>query len=262
MEQSEIWPTDKQIQQLSLSNLGLTDIEPLAYYQHLTELELDHNEIDDLAPLSVLKNLQRLDLSFNPIDDLTSIAQVNTLEQLLSNHLIISSLPASIDWPRLKQLSLSGNTQLKSIHPIDKCTELVELYIKGCPIADLSPIGHLSSLAVLNITYNAYQNWQKLTGLINLRRLSINGRALIDLSQLPVFIQVEQLSINQCPALEDIRPLAQWVGLKYLNLNYNAILDFSPLLTLPHLRRLEIKGNPGTLAKDMRDNHRIEVIAG
>jgi internalin A len=262
MDSSEIWPEDILIQRLSLSDLGLEDIHPIGQYQQINDLELDHNNISDLEPLRMLSQLKKLDISFNAINDLGPITALEQIEQLLANHLELKSLPESITWPKLKELSLSGNNQLKSIESSINCKGIEALYLRGCPLSDLSPIGQLQALTTLNLTYLATQNWQPIADLTHLKRLYINGRALVDISQLPVLKQVAHLWINQCPALVDISPLAQWTGLKSLNLNYNAISDFSPLLTLPSLERLEIKGNPGTLPPGMMKDRDIALIVG
>lgn len=57
------------LEELDLSNCGVTDIAPLSGLTSLTRLDLSGNSISDLTPLSGLTGLTWLNLSGNPIPD-------------------------------------------------------------------------------------------------------------------------------------------------------------------------------------------------
>ena len=57
------------LEELDLSNCGVTDISPLSGLTSLTRLDLSGNSISDLTPLSGLTGLTYLNLSGNPIPD-------------------------------------------------------------------------------------------------------------------------------------------------------------------------------------------------
>lgn len=58
-----------QLEELNLSNCGVTDITPLSGLASLSRLDLSGNNISDLTPLSGLSGLTYLNLSGNPIPD-------------------------------------------------------------------------------------------------------------------------------------------------------------------------------------------------
>ena len=61
------------LEELDLSNCGVTDITPLSGLTGLTWLDLSGNSVGDLAPLSDLAGLTYLNLSGNPIPDYSPV---------------------------------------------------------------------------------------------------------------------------------------------------------------------------------------------
>ena len=73
LAQVQVWINDitawLHLEELDLSDCGVSDITPLAGLTNLTWLDLSSNSISDLTPLSGLTGLTYLNLSGNPIPD-------------------------------------------------------------------------------------------------------------------------------------------------------------------------------------------------
>ena len=61
------------LEELDLSDCGVSDIAPLSGLTGLTRLDLSGNSISDLTPLSGLTGLTYLNLSGNPIPDFSPV---------------------------------------------------------------------------------------------------------------------------------------------------------------------------------------------
>ena len=70
-----------QLEVLSLSGNGITDITPLSPFTKLRKLHLTHNYITDITPLSHLIELRELDLRNNYIEDFSPVLNLPNLVQ-------------------------------------------------------------------------------------------------------------------------------------------------------------------------------------
>lgn len=84
------------LEELSLENQALNDIDSLSHLTKLKRLSLANNAISDLSPLLGLTELTYLDISGNPVNDFTALKELPKLKTLV------------IDASRIKTLSNQG----------------------------------------------------------------------------------------------------------------------------------------------------------
>ena len=87
-----------QLEVLSLSGNGITDITLLSHLTKLRKLHLTHNYITDITPLSHLIELRELDLRNNYIEDFSLVLNFPNLVQFLYDEVcdwISTTLPVA-----------------------------------------------------------------------------------------------------------------------------------------------------------------------
>ena len=70
------------ITKLEITSYGLKNIQDIALFKNLEELNLSNNWISDVSPLSGLTKLRVLDLSENDISDISSLEGLTNLRKL------------------------------------------------------------------------------------------------------------------------------------------------------------------------------------
>lgn len=106
--------------------------------------------------------------------------------------------------------------KIKSLIGIEKCKNLIYLYISLQNISDISPLASLTKLKTLWMDQN---------------------RLISDLSPLRDLTEMEDLNIS-CNQITDITPLGKMTKLKYLNCEYNSIDDISAVKYMRNLKEL------------------------
>uniref|UniRef100_A0A7S4QSP7 Uncharacterized protein n=1 Tax=Ditylum brightwellii TaxID=49249 RepID=A0A7S4QSP7_9STRA len=72
------------LRMISMSNVGLQDLDGISVLSGLSELRLSNNRIKDLTPLALHESLQILDLSHNALVDINSFELLGTCTLLHS----------------------------------------------------------------------------------------------------------------------------------------------------------------------------------
>lgn len=174
----EIIGTLTSLQRLTLSNCGLSTIEPLSGLTSLsyldlgnntirniqvlsnltkvTELKLQHNVLADLGSLAAMKDLTKLDISYNNLTSLAPIANLTKLTWLDVNHNQLSGTAGVGTLTALQYLNLSFNT-ISDISPVAACTELTELNISNNDLLDIKATASLMKMVKLNFSHNHVQ---------------------------------------------------------------------------------------------------------
>ncbi|MBD2043453.1 leucine-rich repeat domain-containing protein [Microcoleus sp. FACHB-672] len=131
----------------------LSDINILANFTNLTELNLGKNSITGLSPLAALTKLRVLDLSDNPITDLSPLSALKKLTDL------------KLDGCQL--------TEEMDFSPLLALTQLQSLDLSRNLIGDrsLETITRLTTLKNLNVSYNRITDIRRLETLPNLLQL-------------------------------------------------------------------------------------------
>ena len=141
---------------------------------------------------------------------------------------------AELDFNKVHVLSLF-NSGITDITPLSRLVNLKKLNVGQSPLKNLSPLAelvHLEELAIGNYgtpdRFKVPLNLEPLKGLVKLKRLEIVGSHVRDLS-----------------------PVGNLPDITYLALAYSRVDDYQPLLTLKHLKGLQLEGN-GTAKANLK----------
>jgi hypothetical protein len=98
----------RRVTQLSLSGLGLSDIEPLRELTALEYLYLDGTQVTDVEPLQGLIALRNLDLQGTSIRNIEPLRGLSALEYLHLNRTQVTNIEPLRELSALKSLYLNG----------------------------------------------------------------------------------------------------------------------------------------------------------
>ena len=137
-------------------------------------------------------------------------------------------------------------SEFADLSPIAKLENLEVVSLSGCEhVADLSPLGSLSGLKSLGISYTSVTDLSPLASLTGLQNLDLSGcHGVTDLSPLAFLIGLHSLNITYTD-VTDLSPLASLTGLQSLGISYTGVTDLSPLASLTSLQSLELNGCHG-----------------
>lgn len=173
--------------ELDSSGKDISRLEGIESLKKLVSLNLADNAVSDLNPLSELKMLRILDLSNNQICDLNIINF------------------SSIEYLQLRELNLGNNN----------CEN-------GEALSDISQLGSLTEIEVLDLRNNHIEDIKPLAGLSGLRSLDLRGNQIKDIQPLQQLTRLEELNLKE-NAITDLSPLAGLTGLDYLNIHSNPV---------------------------------------
>ncbi|WP_096201622.1 leucine-rich repeat domain-containing protein [Bacillus sp. FJAT-45350] len=210
----------KSIENLYLSGNAIKDISVLEELNSLKHLELFNNQIDDISPLKNLTNLETLSLDSNKISNIDNLRGLTKLESLdlASNN--IQVIDALRNLGRLKELGISNN-EINNIEPLSGMRQLTRLNISDNQIGDISAVSGMTELFRLNLSNNQLRDLSPIRGLSNLNTLYFSN--------------------NQ---ISDISPLSQLYSIQILGMSKNEVGDLRALLGLPHLAEVNVQDNP------------------
>ena len=230
------------LQQLTLSNCGLSSIDNLAGAKNLTYLDLSNNSIRDFTAISFTTGLLYLDLSHNALTSLNALSALTALQTL----------------------DVSYNS-LTSVSPAAVCTQLQVLNVSNNSLETLSGLAGMSVLAELNAGYNDLTDVTAISSCADLKSLDISGNKLTDISSLGALsgLQYFYFSRNEIAALPTFTDGCSLVtvdgsynaltsvqtleGLDTLNnvlMDYNDITNVDCLAKCHNLIKVSIYGNP------------------
>ena len=231
------------LERLSLSRNQISDITPLSNLIGLTNLILDRNQISDITPLSNLTNLTGLGLRDNPIGDFSPISDLTGLKTLglIDTGFSDSDIDILKPLTNLRTLFLSRNeiSNLTSLATaLSGMDALSGLHLDSNQISDLSPLETLTNLTEL------------------LRSLYLNDNQIDDISPLKNLKSLTELRFH-CNQVSDLSPLAELTALTTLAICPNPYTDINSLAPLTNLTRLYIDEEFMEAAMAMFPNARL-----
>lgn len=210
----------------------VTDLSPLAGLKQLTSLSLNRNPVASLEPLGKLPSLRELFMVLIPVTlDLAPLAGAPRLAFLSLDRDTIVDLSPLARVPSLTTLNLR---MAHVIHPegIEGARSLLDLDAPGV-FPDATPLSKLTQLQRLRIGNGGpVANISKLSTLVNLRHLDINGTGAGDLSAVSHMPQLVNL-LAYGNGITDASPLAGLRQLGIVVLINNQLSDISPLARNP-----------------------------
>lgn len=229
------------LQNLNLSDTGISTIAGLAEVSGLTTLNLSGNTIRNLTVLSNMTKLTDLNLQHNALTDLGALAPLTKLEKLDISFNSVTSLVPLGNCIKLTALNAENN-QLTNLDGLDSLTLLSTLIINYNSISDLSVLSSCVALTHLSASNNALTD---LTPLANLKDLDFLGFSYNEVTSLPQWVDGCALraidgSYNQIESIDTLSPLEQ---LTYVYMDYNKLTSVNILADCYHLVQVNAFGN-------------------
>ncbi|PHB54329.1 internalin [Bacillus wiedmannii] len=123
-----------------------------------------------------------------------------------------------------------------------KVKSLIVVEAKSKGIQDVSGLEYMTNLENLTLEEVKLENIQFISGLRQLKSLSITYGELEDIGPLAELEQIEFLTLRN-NKISDVSPLSQMKKIKMLDLNSNYIKDIKPLFTVTTLKTLTVANN-------------------
>jgi hypothetical protein len=217
----------------------IADYEDLMFLRNCTKLKLlnlESEECTSLEGLDYLTNLEALYLSgMGLIADISPINKCTKLKRL-SLQTMNKGL-RHLNCPNL--ISLIINQSIDGLSGLDKCTNLVELYLNQCDLTDLTKLKKC-----INLKFLTLDNMEKLTSLSGIEHcknlVSINlitcGK-LRDISSLQYCQSLFSFSSVQCNKMDftSLRKCLSLVRVSVFERQEKSGQSFRMLYSLPHL---------------------------
>ncbi|GIV23358.1 MAG: hypothetical protein KatS3mg025_1017 [Bacteroidia bacterium] len=218
------------------------------YCPKLKALALEDCDIPDLTPLAELP-LEGLLVDDNPIADLSPLTRAKNLRFLSVARTDVQDITPLVHMPQVEGLDLS-ETAVRDLSPLSKLAKLRMVALFRCTaVADFSPLLSTTNLEFLNVSHTQATAVRPLLTQIGrfagLKVLQAQG-VITDpslLASLSTLSQMEELTLGQNPAIEDLTFVRLLRRLLYLDVHSCAIRNLSPLAGLPHLVKLSIGKN-------------------
>jgi hypothetical protein len=134
----------------------------------------------------------------------------------------------------LRRLNLNRARWLTNIEPLKTLTDLEWLELFGTQVSDLTPIGELKKLKVLNIQDTNVETIETIEALAQLRSLDLSDTAVKDFATLKSFRELLMLSVANT-RFSDVELLQGLTELRLLDLRGAPVSDLSPLVDLEHV---------------------------
>lgn len=253
----------QSIIELDAYGMGIQRLEGIENLTALEGLNLHDNFIEDLSPLAGLTQLRSLNLRNNEIYDL----------ELVNFHRI-THLPLVELSLRHNVFDLEDGTRIRiaDISLLGELTELEVLELRDNHIADLSPLASLENLRVLDLCENRIADIDALGALTGLRELNLRENQVTDLSSLQDLTGLVYLNIHTNPIDDGWETLANFSSLETLIMRNVEIADHAWVLSsLVNLRRLNMRNTAvedlsflanlsDLVILDLRDNHIVDIL--
>jgi hypothetical protein len=127
--------------------------------------------------------------------------------------------------------------------PLSGMRDLEVLYVSGCgTLRDITPIGNLTNLTLLNLSINKITDISALANCTKLEDLNLEQNQIWDLSPLEYLYNLKELDIST-NRIYDVSPLSGLSELEVLDLNTNEIEYVWPLSYCTNLQSLDLRMN-------------------
>lgn len=241
-----------QLENLTLTGCGLSNILPLADAQQLRVLDLSDNSISDIGVLASFPNLTYAKLSRNAIASPEPLKALENLQELYLAENDLTALDALSGLRQLKILDITDNA-VTSIEPLAPMRELTELFAGGNALTDASGLAGCINLTRLDLSNNELTNADAVKNLTKLTRLDISHNAVEVLPSLAGLSSLQQFYASYNADLADISSLAGLEMLNYVDVDYTAVDDILCLKTCLNLVQVNAFGSKVRDAKELTD---------
>ena len=141
------------LQRLHIAFQDNLDIQTVSRCKNLSELSLINVNLTDVSPLAGLTRLRKLCIGWNYVNDFKSLSGLTNLTHLGLWGNMIADIGVVSNFPNLVYLDISDN-QVKNVSAVSGLTKLRSFWAYGNGITDLSPLVNLLELNTLMIRGN------------------------------------------------------------------------------------------------------------
>ena len=212
-----------------------------------------------------LSSLRKLDVSENQLRDLSGVSKLKFLQSLFAQGNKLG-IPESFEdfndndafdpGETFEDLNGNGKWDNDPLPELDQLTSLMNLYLYGNGLEDLSGLGELPALRTLLLGVNEISDVSTLQRFSSLIHLSLNRNQVTDIGKLTDLKSLVYLDLSQ-NRLSDLRPLRPMTSLRRLLLNDNNLTDLRPLDGHPNLEHLSLSSN---LVSDLRPLAKLQKL--
>lgn len=178
--------TAEDVKNVAILEGAKAGIKSLAGLEHCVSVRLvnfDSNEISDISPLAELKLLQSVNLANNQVSNLKPLAGLTSIQYLQLENNRVKNLAPLQNLTAMRSLYLSGN-KITGVGKLKGMKKLWSLYLGGNPLKNAAAIGQLEFVDTLDLSHCGLESISFLKPLKRLRRVSLAGNKLSDLSVL------------------------------------------------------------------------------
>lgn len=234
------------LQNLSLADNKISDIQQLSSLGGLSTLNLSSNGISDISAITALTSLRTLYLDNNPISDLTPLYSLTGLANLSIKGIEITENELAALSAALPGCAIHSETAIEDVLDITMGgltfkSDVTDLDLSGQKLTDISALTACTELRKLNLSSNQLTDLSPLMNLPNIEWLNISNNLISDLRPIMGLASLRYVDASY-NYIGDTAAVGAMTGLKELYLSYNEIKDFSGLRNLENLKTLGVKG--------------------
>ncbi len=173
----------------------------------------------------------------------TEMASLNRLEAPDKNIRDLTGLEFALNLTLLDLGKPFGNSnEISNLLPLSGLTSLEVLDLSFNSISDVTPLSNLNNLRELHLFVNNISDVGALSGLTSLEVLDLSSNSISDVSALSNLNNLELLALVS-NGISDVSALSNLNNLRGLDLSFNNISDVMPLSNLTSLEDLYLDNN-------------------
>ena len=182
----------------------------------------------------IKKNFTQKTLEGKQITSLLSVSGFTNLEVLIVKNTSISTISSLSRLINLKQIFFENNSELNNLSGIKGLINLSTITIRNCmSLKDLSFIHEFNNLVALRINNCGLVSTQGLSKLPLLKNINLNDNSFLEnIGALCQINSLQNLTINGCVSLKNIKPLSFLSNLLFLRLGEHNIQNTDELSSL------------------------------
>ena len=182
----------------------------------------------------IKKNFTQKTLEGKQITSLLSVSGFTNLEVLIVKNTSISTISSLSRLTNLKQIFFENNSELNNLSGIKGLINLSTITIRNCmSLKDLSFIHEFNNLVALRINNCGLVSTQGISKLPLLKNINLNDNSFLEnIGALCQINSLQNLTINGCVSLKNIKPLSFLSNLLFLRLGEHNIQNTDELSSL------------------------------
>ena len=229
------------LKRIFFENTNIADLAPLGNLTNLQIIDADRTKVANLDPLGNLSSLDKI------YCDQTLVTKnvANSFMAAFPNILVIYESEAltswwdglNLDWqkifrglvnldskPTTEQLhkltlvttiNLEGNSNITSLDPLEKLTNLKSIQASKTLVSDISPLSELFALESLDFSETRISSLLPLEALVKLEQLDFSNTLVDSLNGLDKLANLRILTVDHT-GINDLRPLMNCEELKFI----------------------------------------------